>query len=688
MPRAAFPSGKIPGMSDSEADSAAAAQTPSAAHAPPATDAAGAVPQQPSPAAAGDPAAAGHGHAKSGMAALTLGALGVVFGDIGTSPLYAMKETFAGAHTLAPDRFHVFGVLSLIFWSITIIVSLKYVTFIMRADNDGEGGIMALIAKVQGLPVQSAKWTAVLVALGIFGAALFYGDGMITPAISVLSAVEGLQLAAPSLKDYILPIAVVILTGLFFIQRFGTGVVGRFFGPVMGVWFGVLAVLGVAKIVHEPSILQSLSPHYAVQFLFQQPHHAFLALASVVLAVTGAEALYADMGHFGRPPIKRAWFLFVMPALFLNYMGQGALLMKDPSAVESPLYRLVPDGLLVPMIILATLATVIASQAVISGAFSVTRQAVQLGFLPVLTIKHTSHREYGQIYVPVVNWGLYVAIVMLVIGFGSSTALASAYGIAVTGTLAIDTILFFVVVRMLWRKPVWLVALGTAGFLIVDLSFFAANLTKVISGGWFPLVIAAAIFMVLMTWRRGQDAVARNRKAEEGPLADFVLALESSDDPPIRVPGTAVFLNADPDQTPLAMRFNVEHNHVLHEQVVVFYVETVGIPHVPPDEQWEVDTVLVPDDGIVLVKARYGFQDRPHVPETLRAVEAAVGLGLDVDGASYFLSRVTIAPQRGSGMAMWRKRLFVSMERNGAGRAEYFGLPPHQVVSFGSQIEV
>ncbi|MDQ8043205.1 MAG: potassium transporter Kup [Solirubrobacteraceae bacterium] len=628
-------------------------------------------------------------HAKSSGAALTLGALGVVFGDIGTSPLYAMKETFDGPHKLAIAHAHVYGVLSLIFWSITIIVSLKYVTFIMRADNDGEGGIMALIAKVEALPVRSPKATFGLVALGIFGAALFYGDGMITPAISVLSAVEGLKLAAPGLADYVVPIAVAILTGLFFIQRFGTGVVGRAFGPVMGLWFGVLGVMGIAKIVHEPAILQSLSPHYAVAFFVDEPKMAFLALASVVLAVTGAEALYADMGHFGRSPIRRAWFLFVMPALFLNYMGQGALLLKDPSAIESPLYRLVPHDLLIPLLVLATAATVIASQAVISGAFSVTRQAVRLGFLPYLTIRHTSRHEVGQIYVPVINWGLYVAILGLVVGFGSSTHLASAYGIAVTGTLAIDTILFFVVVRMLWQKPVWLVAVGVVGFLTVDLAFFLANLTKVVTGGWFPLVIAGVIFVVLMTWRRGQLSVAARRAEEEGSLTDFVLALDASDDPPIRVPGTAVFLNADPERTPLAMRFNVEHNHVLHEQVVVFNVETVGVPHVTPDARCEVDTVVIPDDGIVLVKAKYGFQDRPHVPETLAMIEDRLGMTLDLENASYFLSRVTLAESKTpGGMALWRKRLFISLERNGAGRVEYFGLPHDKVVSFGSEIEV
>ncbi|MEH3052878.1 MAG: potassium transporter Kup [Patulibacter minatonensis] len=641
---------------------------------------------------AGDPGTSGAtthaGHTRSGAAALTLGALGVVFGDIGTSPLYAMKETFHGHHELTADRPHVFGVLSLIFWSITVIVSAKYVLLIMRADNDGEGGIMALIAKVQDLPVQGRRATAALVALGIFGAALFYGDGMITPAISVLSAVEGFELVTPSLTDYVVPIVVAILTGLFVIQRFGTGLVGRAFGPVMGLWFSVLGLLGLLKVVHEPSILQALSPHYAALFCFEEPKAAFLALASVVLAVTGAEALYADMGHFGRSPIKRAWFFLVMPALFLNYMGQGVLLIEQPGIEGSPLFGLVDDSLLIPMVVLATAATVIASQAVISGAFSVTRQAVQLGFLPVLTIKQTSRREYGQIYVPVINWGLYVAILALVVGFGSSTALASAYGIAVTGTLAIDTILFFVVARMLWGTSLRLVIAGVALFLTVDLAFFAANLTKIASGGWFPLLIAAAVYTVLMTWRRGQRALSADRAEREGSLEDFVVEVNGSDHPPVRVPGTAVFLNATTERTPLALRHNVDHNHVLHEQVVIFHVEIVGVPHVPEADRFTVDTVLIPDDGIMRVHARFGFQDEPDVPATLRAVQAATGEPLDVDGASYFLSRVALLPVRGGGIPLWRKKLFVAMERNGAGRAEYFRLPPNNVVSFGSELQV
>jgi len=600
------------------------------------------------------PAAVVHGSA----AALTLGALGVVFGDIGTSPLYAMKETFSEEHGLTPDPGSVYGVLSLVFWAITLIVSVKYVLFIMRADNDGEGGIMALISLVQGTALGSGRRKWILIALGVFGAALFYGDGMITPAISVLSAVEGLEVAAPGLKRFVIPIALVILTVLFLVQRFGTGVVGRLFGPVMLAWFTALGVLGLVKVVEEPSVLKALSPTYGVEFFFDQGSTAFLALGSVVLAVTGAEALYADMGHFGRPPIRRAWFALVLPGLLLNYMGQGVLLLSDRGATENPFFLLAPGWGEIPLVLLATLATVIASQAVITGAFSVTRQAVQLGFLPFLTIRQTSERAIGQIYVPAVNWSLFVAIVALVVGFGSSTALASAYGIAVTGTLAIDTVLFFVVVRLLWGRPLWLVVAGLVGFLFVDLSFFAGNLPKIASGGWFPLAIGFSLFVLLMTWRRGRDIVTRNRIEEEGPLQSFVNALNSSPDPPVRVPGTAVFLHASGDTTPLALRYNVEHNHVLHEHSVIFTAETVGVPHVGDDERLEIDDLLFPDDGISLVTARFGFQDRPDIPAALRLACAQNGLGADVDHASYFLSRITINPTRAPGMARWRKQIF------------------------------
>jgi KUP system potassium uptake protein len=610
----------------------------------------------------------------------------VGFGDIGTSPLYAMKEAFSGPHVLAPTERSVYGVLSLIFWSITIIVSVKYLLFIMRADNDGEGGIMALIALVQRVPQRTARAAAGLVALGVFGAALFYGDGMITPAISVLSAVEGLGVAAPSLDEAVVPATLVVITALFAFQKLGTGAVGRLFGPVMAVWFAALAALGVARVAQEPGVLRALSPSYAAAFFLAEPRAAFLALGSVVLAVTGAEALYADMGHFGRSAIRRAWFALVMPALFLNYLGQGALLLADPGAADSPFYRLVPGWAQLPMVVLATVAAVIASQAVISGAFSITRQAVRLGFLPRLTVRHTSP-EAGQVYVPAVNWLLFAAVAGLVVGFGSSTRLASAYGVAVTGTLAIDTVLAFVVVRTLWHKPIWMVLAGAALFLAVDLTFFAANVTKIPHGGWFPLVVGAVLFAVLTTWRRGRDIVSRKREEEEGPLQAFVDEVKASPRPPLRVPGTAVFLNASENTTPLALRYNVEHNHVLHERVVILNVDTVGVPHVAERDRLHIDDLRDPEDGIILICARFGFQDPPNVPAALR-LAVRHGVDLDVDGASYFLSRIRIEASRRGGMAMWRKRLFTAISRNAASPTRYFRLPEERVVSLGSTVEL
>ena len=628
------------------------------------------------------------GHHGAGIAVLTLGALGVVFGDIGTSPLYALQTVFHADHGEVPTTpTAVYGVLSLVFWSVTLIVSIKYVTFIMRADNDGEGGIMALIALIQraGLPRRSTQ--IVLISLGIFGAALFYGDGMITPAISVLSAVEGLEVVSPSLDSLVVPIALTILTGLFAIQRFGTGAVGRLFGPVMGVWFGILAIAGIAQITEHPSVLRALSPSYAVEFFVEHGGTAFVALGSVVLAVTGAEALYADMGHFGRPPIHRAWFFLVFPALTLNYLGQSALIIEDPKAIESPFFLLFPEWSRVPMVILATLATVIASQAVISGAFSVTRQAVGLGFLPRLTIRHTSHQEIGQVYVPAVNWGIFVAVVALVVGFGSSTSLASAYGIAVTGTLAIDTILFFFVVRFLWKKPLWLVIAGAAAFLFVDLAFFSANLTKVLHGGWFPLTIALAIFVVLTTWQKGREVVTRNRTEEEGPLRAFVDEIRDLDPPIYRSPGTAVFLNANKETTPLAMRATVEHSNALHRNVVILSMDTLKVPNVPEREQVVIDDLGYRDDGISHVIARLGFQDEIDVPRLLAlAVERGLEGDCDVDQASYFLSRMTIVPTDAPPMRRWRKRLFMAVARNSSDPVIYFRLPDDRTVVMGSHV--
>jgi KUP system potassium uptake protein len=617
---------------------------------------------------------------------LSLGALGVVFGDIGTSPLYAMQAVFANA--VRPTQEGVYGVVSLVFWAVTIIVSLKYVTFIMRADNDGEGGIMALIARVQHAVVESRWAKMALVGLGIFGASLFYGDGMITPAISVLSAVEGLEVAAPSLASMVVPITLTILTVLFAIQRFGTRAVGRLFGPVMAVWFAVLAVSGLREVIGHPGILRAVSPTYALEFMVDHGGVAFAALGSVVLAVTGAEALYADMGHFGRSAIRRAWFALVFPALILNYMGQGALILRAPQSVENPFFLLFPDWSRIPMVLLATAATVIASQAVISGAFSLTRQAVQLGFLPRLTVLHTSGREIGQVYVPAVNWGIFVAVVALVVGFGTAERLAHAYGVAVTGTLAIDTILFFFVVRVVWKRPLWMVVAGTAAFLTVDLAFFAANVPKVLHGGWFPLVVAAVIFVVLTTWQKGREIVTRRRTEEEGPLRDFVEEVRGQDPPVYRAPRTGVFLNANRETTPLALRANVEHNNVMPGHVVIFSVETLGVPHVPEDERISVDDLGYRDDGIDHVVARFGFQDNIDVPRTLRLAAERLERDVDCERASYYLSRITIVPVGGDDMAMWRKRLFVAIARNAANPVPYFSLPDERTIVVGEHIEL
>jgi KUP system potassium uptake protein len=526
----------------------------------------------------------------------------------------------------------------------------------------------------------------VLVSLGIFGAALFYGDGMITPAISVLSAVEGLEVAAPDVESLVVPITLVILTALFAVQRFGTGVVGRAFGPVMAVWFGILAVSGLWHVAQEPGILRALLPTYGIGFLFGHGLVGFLALGAVVLAVTGAEALYADMGHFGRNAIRRAWLFVVFPALTLNYMGQGTLILKDPGAVDNPFFRLFAGSLQMPMVVVATIAAIIASQAVISGAFSVTRQAVQLNFLPRLTVLHTSH-EIGQVYVPVVNWGLFTAVAALVLGFGSSDHLAAAYGIAVTGTLAIDTLLFFFVVRALWHKPKWLAVAGCAFFLVIDLTFFGANLPKVLHGGWFPLVIAAVIFVVLVTWQNGRAIVLERRRKLEGPLRQFVEEVRERDDV-IRAPHTGVFFAAYAEDTPLALRANLEHNHTVHATVVVVSLEPLNVPHVRADERLKLDDLGYRDDGICHVTARYGFQDDIDIPALLRSSLKQLEGDVDLEHVSYFVSRTTIVITDEPGMARWRKKLFAAIARNAATPVGYFKLPDEQTVVMGAHIEL
>jgi KUP system potassium uptake protein len=624
-----------------------------------------------------------------GSGALALGALGVVFGDIGTSPLYAMQTVFsAGGHAVRAGPDEVYGVVSLIFWSITLIVSLKYVTFVMRADNGGEGGIMALTALLQGGRLGSARGKLLLITLGILGASLFYGDGVITPAISVLSAVEGIDVAAPSMASLVLPITIAVLIALFALQRYGTELVGRLFGPVMAVWFAVLGLLGAAEVARHPAILLSLSPSYGVRFFLDHGWPAFIALGSVVLAVTGAEALYADMGQFGRSPIRRAWFFLVFPALTLNYVAQGSLIIRSPGTAENPFFLLVPHAARVPMVALATVATVIASQAVISGAFSLTRQAVQLGFLPRMTIRHTSASLEGQVYLPAVNWTLFAAVIAVVVGFGSSTALGSAYGVAVTGTFLLNTILFLSVSRLLGGTREPLIALGAAVFLSVELAFFASTCTKVPHGGWLPLAIGAAAFTAMTTWRRGQELVAERRNAKAGPLREFVRhGIRSRVQ---RVPGTAVFLNEDPHTTPLALRANVEHNHVRHANVVAMSIETERVPHVAARDRLEADHLGDAHDGIVHLTARFGFQDHPNVPAALRLAvkHGFLERGLDPDTTSYFVSRTALVRTRAPGMSGWRKSLYATIAHNAAGSVEHFRLRHDRTVIMGEQVEL
>ena len=626
---------------------------------------------------------------RGGTAAVVLGAIGVVFGDIGTSPLYTLRTVFAPEHGLDPGSEQVYGVVSLIFWAITLIVSVKYVTFIMRADNDGEGGIMALIALIQRANLRSRGAQLTLVLLGVFGASLFYGDGMITPAISVLSAVEGLEVVSKDLKEFVIPITLAVLTMLFTVQRFGTGSVGRYFGPIMVLWFTILAISGFGRLLQHPAILGALSPHHGAEFLFNHGHEAFVALGGVVLAVTGAEALYADMGHFGAGSIRRGWFYLVFPALVLQYLGQGALILEDPQAIASPFFLMFPEWARIPMVILSTVAAIIASQAVISGAFSVTRQAIRLGFLPRLQVRHTSREEVGQVYVPAANWIIFAAVVCLVVGFGSSEKLASAYGIAVTGTLAIDTLLFFFVVRYLWKKSLPLVIVGAISFLTVDLTFFAANLTKVLHGGWFPLAIALAVFSVLTTWQKGREIITHRRVEEEGPLRRFVDEVRDTSPPVARAPGTAVFLNANPETTPLALRANVEHNHVLHECVLIVSLVTERVPYIHEEERLSIDDLGYRDDGITHITGRFGFQDVLDVPALLR-LAAAQGLEGDpqLENPSYFVSRISIIAGDKPGMAKWRKKLFLAISRNAANPVEVFHLPDERTVVMGSHIEL
>jgi KUP system potassium uptake protein len=615
-----------------------------------------------------------------------------VYGDIGTSPLYALQTVFRidnGA--VRPTSGDVYGVISMVFWSVTLIVSVKYVTFILRADNDGEGGVMALAALVRRVLGNVRGRAAVVMALGVFGASLFYGDSVITPAISVLSAVEGLKVSTPAVSHLILPIAGTILALLFLGQRWGTHRVGSLFGPVMVLWFVAIAAAGIGEVIRKPGILLGLSPTYAGAFVLDHPYIAFIAMGAVVLSITGAEALYADMGHFGRSPIRRAWFAVVFPALTLNYLGQGALILRNPKSVASPFFLLLPSWARLPMVILATAATVIASQAVITGAFSVSRQAVRLGFLPYVRIRHTSAREIGQVYVPAVNWILFAGVLALMLGFRSSEHLATAYGVAVTGTLIITTTLFLVVARAHWGWPTWRLVVFAVVIGGAEVTYFAANLTKVTHGGWLPLLIAITVFTVMKTWERGREIVTARRTEKEGPLPEFIEKIHEMQ--VTRVPGTAVFPHPGKKTTPLALRANLDYNHVVHERVVIVSVTNENVPHVPAAERISIDDLGYHDDGIFHLTVRYGFQDEQDIPAALRLAAsrpAPPGTEFDVDpdGASYFLSRGTLRFTQAPGMRRWQKKLFLALAHNAASPAEYFCLPEARTVVMGTQVDV
>ncbi len=624
--------------------------------------------------------------------ALLVGALGVVFGDIGTSPIYTIQTVFnpADPHPVPISEHSIYGIVSLIFWSVMIIVTYTYVTLVMRADNHGEGGIMALITLVRKYAHTRRRRTAMILAsLGIFGAALFFGDSMITPAISVLSAVEGLKVIAPRFGGWIVPITAVIIVALFAVQRRGTAAVGRFFGPVMVLWFVAIGACGVDGIVDRPQILKALSPTYAIGFMVGHFHIAFFALAAVVLAVTGAEALYADMGHFGRPAIVRAWLFLVLPACTLSYFGQGALLLGDERNASAPFFLLIPEWARIPMVLLATAATVIASQAVITGAFSVASQAAQLGYLPRLRIAHTSESTIGQVYVPWINGVLAVSVVTLVFAFRSSEALAFAFGMAVTGTITITTLLFFYLAHVRWRTPLWLVLIGGGSLLFVDLMFFAANLTKLVHGAWLPLLIGIIAFTVMTTWQRGYEIVTAAREKAEGPLHEFVGEITHCDPPLARIPGTAVFLNRSSETAPLAMRANVKHNRVLHEHVVIMSLETVPVPRVTDAKRVQIDDLGYAGDGIFHVSARFGYMEMPNVPHAMHLLDPSRTEGeIAIAGASYFLSKLELTKGDAPTMARWRKRLFIATSHITSDAADFFGLPLDRTVIMGSRIEV
>jgi KUP system potassium uptake protein len=618
------------------------------------------------------------------LATLILAAVGIVYGDIGTSPLYAMREVFSEKYHVALSEANVVGVVSLIIWSLTIIVSLKYVTLILRADNRGEGGIMALMALALSSVPATTRWHSLLMLTGLFGAALFYGDGVITPAISVLSAIEGLEIATPALKPYVVPLTLTVLITLYAVQHNGTAGIGRWFGPVMLLWFIALGTMGVVNIAGTPSILQALDPLHAIGFLQRNGWTAFLALGAIVLAVTGAEALYADIGHFGIRPIRVAWFLIVFPALALNYLGQGALLLSNPAAVANPFYQMLGAWSVYPLVVLATCATVIASQATISGTFSMTQQAISLGFLPRMLVIHTSEHEIGQIYIPAVNWLQLSVIVIAVIGFGSSSNLAAAYGVAVTATMLTTTILTFFVIRYRWKYNLLLCWAATGFFLVIDAAFFSANAAKIHHGGWFPLVVGAVMLTVMLTWKRGRDLVFANLQKHATPIEDFLKSLFLH--PPVRAPGTAVFMRGESDGVPHAMLHNLSHNKVLHERIVFLTVYNKSIPHVPPEERVKVQPL---GHDCYQLNVYYGFKDERDIPAALELC-ARIGFPFSMMETSFFIARQTVIATIGaeSGMSLWRERLFASMSRNARDAADYYRIPSNRVIELGTQVEI
>ncbi|WP_044873817.1 potassium transporter Kup [Pseudomonas sp. LFM046] len=621
------------------------------------------------------------GHTASGLGML-VAAAGVVYGDIGTSPLYTLKEVFSAQYGVQVNHDGVLGVLSLIFWSLVWVVSIKYMLFVLRADNDGEGGAMALTALAQRAARSRPRLKVAVLLLGLFGTALFYGDSMITPAISVLSAIEGLDLAFEGIGHWVVPLSLIVLVGLFLIQKHGTARIGILFGPIMVLWFSVLGALGLYGIVQQPEVLKAVNPWWCVHFFITHPGVGVAILGAVVLALTGAEALYADMGHFGRKPIARAWFFLVLPGLVLNYFGQGAAILSDASAARNPFYLLAPGWALLPMVLLSTLATVIASQAVISGAFSLTRQAMQLGYIPRMFVQHTSQQEQGQIYISAVNWALMVGVVLLVLGFESSGALASAYGVAVTGTMLITTLLVAVVMLLLWKTPWWLALPVLLGFLFVDSLFFAANVPKIVQGGAFPVIAGAALFTLMTTWKRGKQIVVDRLDETALPLPLFISSIRSQ--PPIRVQGTAVFLTARPDAVPHALLHNLLHNQVLHDQVVLLTVASEDTPRVPAERRFEVDSY---GDGFFRVILHFGFIEEPDVPAALKLCHLNE-LDFSPMRTTYFLSRETVIPTKRIGMARWREALFAFLLKNANSNLKFFNLPLNRVIELGTQVEI